>query len=566
MRKVLAVATFAAFALLFVIVNRGAYQGYFHGDELNNIYWTRYLSALDWIHGFLSPRYYAQNFRPVGHLYFSLMARAADLDFRWYVLSIHALHLLNVVLLWRLLRRPLELSAWAAGSGVLLFAFHMGVFDALWKPMYVFDLLCAAFSLACLSAYTGRGRARWALSFACFWLALKSKELAVMLPAALLLWEFLWGRKDWKRPAPFLIVSLAFGIQALLADVARQSAYSFHFSPAELCKSLEFYSSKIFLLPHAGVALLIVPWLLRDRRAWFGLAFFALLLTPMLLLSERLFGAYLYLPLAGLAITAAVAASRVPRAAVAAFFLLWLPWNHASLRAQRREALSLADESRRYVLRLGEIVRSHPAIRAFVYDGIPASLQSWGLEAAIGYFAGHGDFRLHSAEERGLGKALEEGAGVALLSWDPVRRELAVFTRAPRQPEASYITVGRLAPAWQFGEGWYASGGHFRWCRPYATARLYRPPGATQFELVVNMGPPPVGDAVSASVFLNGRLVGSKALPRGSGWHTVRWPLPAGPAGPVQVEIRVEPPFVADPARPLGLAVSAFGFLPRESL
>ncbi len=566
MRKALAAATFAAFALLFVIVNRGAYEGFFHGDELNNIYWTRYLSVADWVRGFLSPRYYPQNFRPVGHLYFNLMARAAALDFWWYVLSIHGLHLLNVWLLWRLLRRRFELPVSAAGVGALVFAFHMGVFDALWKPMYVFDLLCTVFSLVCLLAYTRPGRAAWMLSFLCFWLALKSKEMAVMLPAALLAWEFLGGRRDWKRCAPLMAVSLAFGLQALLANAARQSAYSFHLAPAELCKSLEFYSSRIFLMPHAGVALLLVPWLVRDRRAWFGLAFFALLLTPMLLLTERLFGAYLYLPLTGLAITAALAAARLPRAVVAAFLLVWLPWNHAFLRAQRREALSLADENRRYVLRLRQIVTDHPGIRTFVYDGIPASLQTWGLEAAIGYFTGRGDLHLHSAEDRGLGKALEEGAGVVLLSWDPARRELEAFTRPPGQPEASYIAVGRLAPVWQFGEGWYASGGHFRWCRPYATARLHRPPGAKGFELVVNMGPPPAGGPVRATVFLNGRLAGSKELPRGSGWHTVRWPLPQGPPGPVYVEIRVEPPFVADPANPLGLAVGGFGFLPRESL
>ena len=70
------------------------------------------------------------------------------------------------------------LSKASAALATFFFAFHMALFDALWKPMYVFDLLCATFCLAAMLLWTG---GRWVLSFACFWLAYKSKELAVML-------------------------------------------------------------------------------------------------------------------------------------------------------------------------------------------------------------------------------------------------------------------------------------------------------------------------------------------------------------------------------------------------
>jgi hypothetical protein len=563
MRKALPAAAFAAFALLFLIVNRGAYQGFFQGDELDNIQWTRHLRPTDWLEGFLSPRYYPQNFRPVGHLYFNLMGRAAGLEFPWYVLASHGLHLLNLWLLWRLLGR-LGFPPPAAAAGGLWFGFHMGVFDALWKPMYVFDLFCALFSLLCLLAYGRQSRLAWAGAFLSFWLALKSKEMAVMLPAALAVWEFGLGRRQWRRLLPLLAVSLAFGIQALLVNAGRDSEYTLHFAPAELWKSVAFYSSKVLLAPYAGLALLALPFLLRDRRAGFGLAFFLLLLTPMLLLTQRLFAAYLYLPLAGLAIAAAAAAARLHPALIAAFFVFWLPYNHAALRAQRREALSLAEENRRYLTRLAQAVRENPGAEAFIYDGVPAALHTWGIEAAVRYFAGRGDLRFYSAEERDLEKSLAEGAGVVLLSWDPVRRKLDAYARPPGAPDASYITVSRQAPVWQFGHGWYFFGGHFRWCRPQATARLRRPPGARAFELVVNMGPPPAGDPIRAAVWINGREIGAQSLARGSGWHTLRWPLEPAPPGPARVEIRAEPPFLADPVRPLGLAVGAFGFLPRE--
>lgn len=561
MRRALPPLVFTAFALLFLIVNRGAYEGFFHGDELDNIQWTRYLSASDWARGLFSLKYYPQNFRPVGHFYFNLMGRLADLRFPWYVLTVHALHLFNVCLLWRLLRRRLGLPLLAAAAGSLFFAFHMGVFDALWKPMYIFDLLAACFSLLCLLLYTRGGTASWAASLAAFWLALKSKEMAVMIPAALASWELWLGGRKWARLAPFLAVSLVFGLQALAVNTQRDSEYTLLLTPEAIWKSARFYASKIFLLPYAGFALAAVVLLVRDRRLWFGMTYFLTLLLPMLLLSRRLFGAYLYAPLAGLAMAGGVIASRSHPAAIAAFFLVWLPLNHAWLRAGRREALSLADENRRYVTRLADIVRANPEARAFVYDGVPAALHTWGIAAATRYFAGRGDLEFYPVEEQDLAKILDERSGVVLLSWDPLFRELRALARTPQQPEASYISLSRLAPVWQFGQGWYALTGQFRWCRPYATARLRRPPGATHFELVVNMGPPPVREPVQASVLLDGRLIGEASLARGSGWHKLRWAVPPGQPGPVRVEFRVAPPFVADERHPLGLAVGGFGFV-----
>ncbi len=563
-RRLAAGAAFLAFALLFLIVNRGAYQGFFHGDELDNVQWTRYLTTADWLRGFLLPKYYPQNFRPAGHLFFNLLGRGVGLNHPWYVLAIHLLHLFNVWLLWRLLRRRLRVTAWAAGAGTLFFAFHMALFDALWKPMYVFDVLAATFSLLCLLSYSGSGRAALPLAFLFFWLATKSKEMTVMLPAALAAWEYWFGARRWRRLLPFLALSLALGTQALLVNATRESEYTLRFSAPEILKCVRYYASRIFLLPYAGLFLSAVPFLLRDKRAYFGLSFFLVLLAPMLVLPGRLFSAYLYVPTVGLAMVAATAAARLHPAWVVAFYLLWLPFNHASLRAQRREALSLADENRRYVTKLEKIVAENPGADAYIYDGVPAALQMWGLGAALKYFARRGDVALYSAESSNLEKNLREGSGAVLLSWDPVLRELTAFSRPSGEPDVSYIQVSRHAPVWQFGEGWYSLTGHFRWCRPYATARLRRPPAANAFELVVNMGPPPLGEPIRARVFLNGRLVGSAELPRGSGWHTVRWTLPDDAPGTVRVEFRTDPPFVADRERPLGLAIGAFGFLPRE--
>ncbi|MBI4877203.1 MAG: hypothetical protein HY822_21425, partial [Acidobacteria bacterium] len=411
------VAILAAFVLLFLIANRGAYEGYFQDDELDNIGWTRDASWKVFAAGLATPRFYESNFRPPGHAFFKLMERAAQLHFPPYVAGIHALHLLNVVLVWLLLGR-LRLPPLAAGAGALFFGFHMAVFDAYWKPMYVFDVLCALFSLAALVAWTHR---RWVLSLGCFWLAYKSKELAIMLPAALAAYEF-WlseetGRRRWLRLAPFCAVSLLFGIQALLHRPEGENAYRFAFNLAALLRTAPFYASRLLLIPYAGFALLALPLVVRDRRTWFGLAATLLFLAPLLFLPGRLYSAYLYLPLALLAIALAACAARVPWWAVAAFFVLWLPWNYHLLRLDRRAALTVAHENRAYVAELFRVAATLPEPRVFVVDLAPPAFHRWGIEGALHYFY-RSEVRVFGVDDKGLAESTA-GKELALLSWHP---------------------------------------------------------------------------------------------------------------------------------------------------
>src|SRR6266567_4639527 len=113
-------ALFLATALLFLIANRGAYKGYFQDDELDNASWAPYLSGTDFLSGVVTPKFLTGNFRPAGHFYFAVMGRRFGLDFPKYLFPIHALHLLNVWLLW-LIARHLGLSPFAAGAGALFF-------------------------------------------------------------------------------------------------------------------------------------------------------------------------------------------------------------------------------------------------------------------------------------------------------------------------------------------------------------------------------------------------------------------------------------------------------------
>jgi hypothetical protein len=555
-------AAFGALVVLFLVASRGAYQGYFDSDDLDNLSWTWAVSPRTYFSALLTVRLSESNFRPLGHGFFDLMGRRAGLNFPPYVAAIHALHLANVLLVWFLLRR-LKLPVLAAGAGAAFFAFHMGVFDALWKPMYVFDLLCALFSLAALLAWTHR---RWVLSFAAFWLACKSKELAVMLPLVLAAYEF-WlseetGRRRWLRLAPFVACSLIFALQALLDRPGGNHAYRLDFSPAALRQTIPFYASRVFLAPWAGLALLALPLLARDRRVRFGLACFVLFLAPLLVLPGRLFGAYLYLPLVGLAVAAAGVAARAPAWSLALFFLLWLPWNYHHLRLERRPALDSARERRAYV---GELFRVAPSLggtRIFIYDLPPLSMRKWGIAGAL-RFHFRDQVAVFYIEEPDLARATA-GREVALLVWDPDQRKIrAVHWRAGELP-VSYIRMNRESPAWQLLAGWEGLDGWFRWTRPVARAVLMRPEGARRFELTVNAGPPYLAAVKrgEVDVLLDGRPVGHAEFTR-EGWQTVRFDLAPAPAGVVEVEFRARPEIPTSPpgTPPLGLPVGGFGFV-----
>jgi hypothetical protein len=295
--RVAAVLLFFTMMVLFLIANRGAYEGYFQDDELDTLAWTPFTPLATFARDALSPRLSPVNFRPVGHMYFRVLGAAAGLRFPWYVAGIHVLHFVNLWLLYLLARR-MEADRVTSAAAAVFFAFHMALFDAYWKPMYVFDVLCALFSLLSIHAWIRR---RWLISFLCFWLAFKSKEVAVMLPAVLACYEYWLGERKWKPLVGFLATSLMLGLQGLFLNRGAENAYSLHFTPASLWGAIRFYSSQVLLAPYAGLALLALPFVIRRKRVWFGMAMAILTLIPMLLLTNRLYSAYLYVPIAGLA-------------------------------------------------------------------------------------------------------------------------------------------------------------------------------------------------------------------------------------------------------------------------
>jgi hypothetical protein len=552
-----AVLLFLAMMILFLIANRGAYEGYFQDDELDNLAWTPFTPLATYARELVSPRLSPMNFRPVGHFYFRALVSMAGLRFPWYVAGIHALHFLNVWLLYLLMRR-LAADRFTSAAAALFFVFHMALFDAYWKPMYVFDVLCALFALLSIHAWIGR---RWVLSFVCFWLAFKSKEVAVMLPAVLACYEFTLGERKWKPLVAFFAASLGMGIQGIFFNPNVGNDYTLRLTAAGLWSAARFYASQVLLIPYAGFALLALPLLTRRRRVWFGLAMALLTLAPMLLLSNRLYAAYLYLPLAGLALAFPPIESRRAQVLAAAVFLVWIPFNYGRLRENRRAALTIAQENRAYVEAVGKVVGADREVRTFLYDGAPSAMNRWGVQGAIRYFAGPGELHIYSVEDRDRAQAfLAERFG--LLVWDARHRRLQSLRRVPGTNDASYIGFDAVVPIWQLAAGWYQPEGAFRWTQPRATAQLYRPPRARRFELGVNAGPGLIRDLgkTEVEVRIDGAVAGRATFTM-PGLQTVSWTLAAAPAGNVNVEFLVAPAYrpPGDP-RPLGIAITGFGF------
>jgi hypothetical protein len=560
LRKFAPLACFLAAAVLFYFVSRPAYRGYFSEDDLATLSWAPIAGADSYYGGILSPRSDPANFRPFATLYYSFLGRTAKLHYPPYVIVSQLFHILNVALLLFLLRE-FGFSWIAAGAGVLLFAFQAATMEAYWKPMYVFDLLCGTMCLAASLLYV---RGRWLLALIPFWLAYKSKEIAVMLPAGLLAYELLLGRRKWKRLIPFFIVSLSFGLQALWqnGEVSGQGAYGLRFTGATALAAARFYSSALLYLPDLWVAFLLLPFLIRDRRLWLGIVFTLAVFIPLIFLPNRMFSVYWYVPSIGLAIAAAAIASRIPRWAAAAFFVVWLPLYFVQVREKRRDIMDQGDATRTMVAALQDYKNKIPRVRAIVYDNVPRHVVWWGVSGAIGVVFGH------DVEPAYIGNPEAKEAftkvPMALISFKPAPRGIDGLIRTHDGPQPYVRFSGRIEET-QLKDGCYDEGYPVRWFAPRAELALYRPPEATQFEIVAFLPPSSLAKEGPAevTVFEDGQSLGTVKLSATKS-EPMRWKLSAGSAGEKNVTIVSKPVRHGGPEDPrdLGIAVQSLGYLP----
>jgi hypothetical protein len=553
---------FLAFALPFVGANRAAFKNWFSDDDLDNLWMMRDQKRYaDLAAGFASPKLADFNFRPTGHVVYKIFSERFGLSFAPWIVLLFAAHLLDCWLVWLIVRR-LGAPAAAAALGTFMFGFHMACFSAWWQPMYIFDLLCGVFVRLSLYAYL-RGWLIAPLLF--FWTAYKAKELAVALPAVLLAYEHLLGGRRWRRVAPYAAIAAVFAVQGVLANAASDNDYTLRYTAGAVAKTFAFYASKIFLIPYAGAILIPLAFLTKDRTARFGLLSIGLFMGPLWFLPGRLYAVYLYVPLIGLAIAASALMRSIGWRLAVIAAVAWTGLHYAELRNARRKALTEGPENRAYVEAAARFMRANPDITSYVYDGGPAAMNVWGVEAAFKY---HGDWsRLRLAPANSdAGRRLMEQPPFAVAAWNGRDRKLVTAVRRAEEDSESYIDMASAAPAWQFEEGWHPLEAGFRWTAPVARLRLRRPALAKRFSLTINLGEAQMKaqGGVEVELSIGGQSLGVREF-RQPGWHAQSWALPEGPEGETQVELRTLRPLKpANDPRVLGAAVVALGFGERQ--
>lgn len=548
---------FLAIAALFLIVNHASYKGFFTDDDFEHLSWTRHAPLSEFITGFLSPRFQANNFRPAGHFFYHEEFQFFGFDFQKFLAATHALHLLNIWLLWLVARR-LGAGIFAAAAGCTFFALHPGYFEAVWKPAYIFDVLCATFSLLCLLFYM---KDRRLLAFICFWAAYKSKELGVMLPFVLAAYELWFGKKRWQPLFPFFLASGWFALQALvLHPNGGDTPYTFHFTIEALALTSVYYAQRVFLIPYLGFFVLIGARFSKNHRIWFGTTAMVLFLFPMLFLPGRLETAYVYLPFTGLALALTGVAEMVHPAVIIAGLLLFAPLELHELRMQRRDKLGRDDDARAWVSAWQKYAVNAPQLDTIFYQGSPNGFGGFGIEGAIKCLYPHDGYKILYYDNPPLPP---DGERFAVLTWNHALHKVDIVEHGPDTRDASFIDANDKTPVWQLGAGWSNPEGGYRWIGPETSVQLARPDGAAHFELRVLAIPDLLKNGngtVTVTVSLNGVQLPPRTITQ-AGWQTLQWDLPPAGAAPAQVQIQITPPFRApsDP-RTLGIPVASVGF------
>ena len=403
----------------FLFVNRASYGGYFYGDDLNTLSWAIHGNVREYLYWLVTPLYNPAHFRPVGAFYYRILGGTWGLNYPPYVAVLQIIHLCNVVLLFLVIRR-LKLPLLGCMAGALIFLFHVATVDVYWKPMYVFDLLCGTFCLLTFLLYM---RGNWILAVFAFWLAIKSKEVVVLLPVLLAAYELLFAKRYWKPLIPFFAISMIFGVQGLLPNISTDNAYTFRFTVGGLAKSTSFYATELVFNPYVCIFALIAATRIRDRRFHFGLMTAIVLLAPMLLLPQRLYSAYWYVPMVGVSMMVA-ALSPTPRWLLIGAASLWILGNYALFRPKQNEMLEAGRDNRVYMDTFSDFARRNPGISIFGFDGLPREMYPWGVEGAaqILYQVIPRVFLAPSPEF----EEARKGSPACLLRWRPESHSLEV--------------------------------------------------------------------------------------------------------------------------------------------
>lgn len=501
---------------IFCVANRGAFEGYFSDDDLDNLSWATVAGTPGLLKDFVSLKFSENNTRATGALFYKASGLAFGLDFPKYVIWLFAIHLINCGLLgwlaWR--RSGNELGAWCAA---IIWGFHAGLLEAWWKPMYCFDLLCGTF---CLVTWLLWGAGRTWIGIFSFLIAYRAKEVAIFLPLAM-------AFDDWRRIWPYALISLSFTLQAMRVNAGRDNDYTLRFSLQSLTTTVPYYLKHLLLYKWGALLLAPLLWFWRDRRFVLGILGSLAMLAPLLFLPRRLFSVYWYVPLIPFALGLAFVLARVPKALLAAGMLAWLGLSFGRLREKRKEELAIAQENRAYVHQLSTFYALRPFPRQVFLEGLPPGLRPHGVQGTLILTSGQRDVRILNAEVE-ADRQLARDQDLMTLRWFRPTQTLSINPHRYREVKLSELDLSTPQSAWALRGGWLGWENEGRIAGESARLALYAPDGAKDLQFAWKPA-----TAKGTKVLLAGKLLGEA-----KGLDSESFPLPKDVAREIEIEVQ----------------------------
>jgi hypothetical protein len=304
---------------------------YFWIDDFNVFYWVQRLdlSLAQMLWQIANPL--ADAFRPVGMFVYAFLWRAFDLNPLPYHLVGWTLHGVNVILLYAVIAK-ITSSPYGAGVGALLFGFRANFTDIYWSFGTVFELLALLMMLLAVWVYASdmRFAHKAAVVPLLYLLAVKSKEMAITLPAVLLLYEicFRKHKRSLQLAALFSLLGVfgaAFAYSRLMSmgGSSPTDPYFMDFSVLTFGRGYGWYFDHLY-----GMRLRWGAWFIgaffvtlfliirRERRGLFFIGYIFATLPPVIFMVNHRFEFFWYVPFLGVAGLAAVLVSAIGRMSV----------------------------------------------------------------------------------------------------------------------------------------------------------------------------------------------------------------------------------------------------------
>jgi Dolichyl-phosphate-mannose-protein mannosyltransferase len=274
-------------------------RAYFTPDDMMNLYVSWSAAPAELLH----------NDRPLGALAYRGLFALFGLNPLPYRIVCFVLLLANLGLLYRFCLR-LSGSRETAAMACLLGAYHAHLADLYYSTGTIYDLLCCLFFLLAFNFYikireTGYpSRRQTATLVALYGCALASKEMAIMLPLYVALYEWIFHRAEWRRVIRIPLLWIAIPLTTLYAvrkvagpyAMAANPDYAPHISLRVFLTAWKWYLGDLFYGVMAfNTTKLVLLWLLlaavtamvRRREVWFGWCWIILGVLPFIFIAPR---------------------------------------------------------------------------------------------------------------------------------------------------------------------------------------------------------------------------------------------------------------------------------------